>query len=408
MSHNNMQDIIDFVMAKVDELPDPPRERIKAEFAEIIEMISKNRPPRIMIIGRRGAGKSSLLNAVFQKQVAAVGSVLSETGAARWHTFANDKGEIRILDTRGIGDRTKPESSNFEHAIEEIQHEIEKECPDAVLFLCKAKEADAHIAEDLRNIVKIREHVEKEYNYDLPVVAAVTQIDELDPKRIEPPYEHETKQRNIGIAVKAITDAFTENHIDLLTAIPVSTYAEYENGRKVYDNFFNVDVLIEYLVQVLPKSAQLQMARLSKLKSVQKKVAKTLVHSMAGVCAGIAAVPIPVADIIPITSAQIALIIGVGYIGGKEISTDNAKEFLVAIGINVGAGLVIRELARGLIKLIPVAGNAVSSGMAYAGTLAIGEAAIAYFIDGVSGDEAKKQYERAKEKEAEKAEEEGA
>jgi len=195
MSDDNVREVIELVLKAVDKLPDPPRESIKREFLKVKEIIMDNRPPRIMIIGRRGAGKSSLINAIFRTRVAETGSVLSKTGKAEWHTFENTKGAMRILDTRGIGDRTKPESANFEHAIDEIKEETSKECPDAILFLCKAKEVDAHIAEDLHNVVSIRSFVAKIHKYDLPVAAAVTQVDELDPKRVEPPYNSLEKQR---------------------------------------------------------------------------------------------------------------------------------------------------------------------------------------------------------------------
>ncbi len=126
-------------LKSIDALPNPTRELVRKEFIKIKEMILENRSPRIMIVGRRGAGKSSLINAIFQERVADVGSVLSETGKAIWHNFENKKGTIRILDTRGIGDRTEPESSNFENAIDEIKNEVEKECPDAILFYVKPR-----------------------------------------------------------------------------------------------------------------------------------------------------------------------------------------------------------------------------------------------------------------------------
>src|SRR6185295_4874548 len=106
------------------------------------------------------------------------------------------------------------------------------------------------------------------------------------------------------------------------------------NGKRVYDNFFNIEVLIEYLMEVLPNTAQLQLARLSALKKVQRKFARVLVASTATVCSGIAATPIPVADLIPITTAQIGMITGIAYLSGRELSNKSAMEFLGALGVN--------------------------------------------------------------------------
>src|SRR5690606_34646628 len=204
--------------------------------------------------------------------------------------------------------------------------------------LCKAKEVDAHITEDIRNVTHIREFVRVEHDYQLPVAAAVTQVDELDPKRIEPPYENEQKRHNIKAAVDALQQSLRKCDIDLLKVIPVSAYAEYKDGNRVYDNYWNIDVLVEYLMESLPNEAQLQFARLSALKKIQQKFARALVGSTATICAGIAATPIPVADLIPITSAQIGMITGIAYLSGRELSRKSAMEFLAASGVNVGAG----------------------------------------------------------------------
>jgi len=57
-------------------------------------------------------------------------------------------------------------------------------------------------------------------------------------------------------------------------------------------------------------------------------------------------------------------------------------EFLTASGITVGAGMGLRELARQLVKLIPVGGSIISAGIAFKGTYMIGKVAEAYFFEG--------------------------
>ena len=47
----------------------------------------------------------------------------------------------------------------------------------------------------------------------------------------------------------------------------------------------------------------------------------------------------------------------------------------------VGAGFGFRAVARELLDLVPVAGWAVKGAVAYAGTKAVGEAAVRYFDD---------------------------
>ncbi len=67
-----LTEIVDLVIKAIEKQPDPPRERIRHELLEVRELIMENRPPRILILGRRGAGKSSLINAIFAERVATV------------------------------------------------------------------------------------------------------------------------------------------------------------------------------------------------------------------------------------------------------------------------------------------------------------------------------------------------
>ena len=206
---------IDILFATISELAERAIERIpeaegrstRNELLILKELLMDARPPKLMILGRRGAGKSSLINAIFGERMAAVGSVLSETGRPTWYSYAGPRGEMKILDTRGLGDRTRPEAANFQDALDEIRAGLVDEWPDAILFLCKAKDVDSHIAQDVANIEAVRAFIAEKHRYQAPVVAVVTQVDELDPKRVEPPYENETKRRNIETAVRAIEEA---------------------------------------------------------------------------------------------------------------------------------------------------------------------------------------------------------
>ena len=394
----------------IDRIPEPQGRSTKNELLILKELLMDARPPKLMILGRRGAGKSSLINAIFGEPMAAVGSVLSETGRPTWYSYSGPRGEMKILDTRGLGDRTRPEAANFQDALDEIRSGLADEWPDAILFLCKAKDVDSHIAQDVANIEAVRAFIAEKHRYEAPVVAVVTQVDELDPKRVEPPYENETKRRNIETAVRAIQEALAERGIALARVIPVSTYAEYDGARRVYDNYWNIEELVDYLVEVLPRSAQVQMARLAQLRVVQQKLARKMTAAASAVAGGIAAAPIPIADILPITALQIGLISGIAYVSGREMSKKAAREFLVALGANVGVAFALREGARALAKVVfPGGGSAISAGVAFAGTWGLGEAAIAYFIEKRPIEEARERFRRKKkEKEKEKEREETA
>jgi len=409
-SRNVIYDVIATIEVVIDQMsnmiPAERKEKLKKEIKMLKELLLDKRSARLMIIGRRGAGKSSLINAIFCERVADTGAVLSKTGRSQYYAYQSSRGKLDILDTRGLGDRTKPETANFQNAIDDIKASIETDYPDAILFLCRAKDVDSNIDVDIKNVLEIHSHIANKHKFNAPVVGVITSVDELDPKRIEPPYDDQRKRTNIDTAVKAVENALVSAGLDLIKVIPTSAYAEYDEVDKnkvAYQNYWNIDALLTYLIEVLPNSTHLELARLAKIRSLQVTLARTIMGATATITGTIAIVPIPLADIIPITTAQVGMIIGIAYISGRELSQKSAMEFLSALGINVGAGMVLREAARALVKYVfPGGGLAVSAAVAAAGTLALGEAAIRYFIEGKSIEEAKETFSLVKAKQLEK------
>lgn len=104
------------------------------------------------------------------------------------------------------------------------------------------------------------------------------------------------------------------------------------------------------------------------------------------------------ADMPVITGLQLSMIGSVAMIGGEKLNRKSMVRFLGAMGVNVGVGFALRTISRQLVKIFPGAGSIISGTIASAGTLALCEAAITYFIDRKSEEEAKVVYERQLEK----------
>jgi uncharacterized protein (DUF697 family) len=162
------------------------------------------------------------------------------------------------------------------------------------------------------------------------------------------------------------------------------------------DDRRNLDALGELLTRELPGEAQVEMARLVGAKKVQLETAQHLVRSLTTVCAAIGVQPIPFADFPILTAVQFAMVSGIMHVSGRELGLKSAAEFFGAMGVNIGVGMVFREGARAAVKLLPGWGNAISGGVAAAGTYAIGRSAIGYFVEGISIGEARKLFHRQK------------
>jgi uncharacterized protein (DUF697 family) len=88
-----------------------------------------------------------------------------------------------------------------------------------------------------------------------------------------------------------------------------------------------------------------------------------------------AAVFIPGADFPVITLAQMRMVLRIAAAHGVKVDQQRLPEIL---GVLAG-GYAFRGLARRLLGVVPVAGFAVRAAVAYAGTRALGEAAVRYF-----------------------------
>ncbi len=92
----------------------------------------------------------------------------------------------------------------------------------------------------------------------------------------------------------------------------------------------------------------------------------------------IGALPIPGADMPAITANQGRMVLHIAAAFGEELTMERARELLGVLA----AGFGLRALSRQVLKLVPVAGWAASGAVGYAGTVAMGRAAILYFERG--------------------------
>jgi uncharacterized protein (DUF697 family) len=126
---------------------------------------------------------------------------------------------------------------------------------------------------------------------------------------------------------------------------------------------------------------ELDAARKSPDKEAKRVVTKKIITTCTAACTTVGVEPIPLADFPILTTVQVLMVASIMRVSGREITRKAITEFISALGMNIGAGLVFREGARAAIKVLPGFGNAISGAIAGGATYALGRAATAYFID---------------------------
>ena len=418
-----------------DSIPEKTRTMLKdtilgdKDLKKLMDGIDSHRPPRIFLIGRTGVGKSSLINALCGSYVAKVSDTRSCTEHADVYQCKDgDRVLMEILDTRGIAES---EAVNSEKTAEEMLiDQINEFSPDVAIFMLNCTHRD-DVIEDVEFLKKLATSYSKINNMRLPIVAVVNKSDEMAPSRFKDPSEYpQSKKDKIHEQVQYYKGIIVKNGLKIDNIIAVSSLIDWmtpdgmevnvedienlpqhdvDNLQMAFDGRYQIEELLDILeeaIQDFEAQAGLRMA--ARLNDVVKRVAKQLNTIFSTISGAVALTPIPVSDIYILLVLQSVLVSLIASLSGRDISLDTAKEFILSLGGVVGAGYTFRLIAQQGSKLInavwPGVGSAVSSGIAAAGTAAIGRSAIMYYIDGKDLEEAKAKFEEARKEKARKKE----
>jgi len=306
----------------------------------------------IIVAGKTGVGKSSLINYIFGKEVAKVGDGQPVTQEIQEYDLENDN--ITLFDTKGI------EAKDYEKTLDNIKKylELRQDSPDEnddihIAWLCISERGD-RVEEADRELLKILSEA------GIPVIGVFTK---RESKR-ESSFVNKVVEDNLLpeakaiVRVRSITEEveIEDNLVELkpkgAEELLEETYKYMSEGRK----------------NAIKKA---QTAVLKDRIEAMSKEADVLTNWYATGAAAIGATPLPFADSLALAALQTKMVVDINTIYRVDAGTHTFTDIAAALITTTGVAQV-GKLAAGLLKVIPVIGWTANAGVAAGITKGIG------------------------------------
>ena len=300
----------------------------------------------VLIAGRTGVGKSTLINSVFQGQFATTGQGRPVTQNTR--EIHKEGVPLTIFDTRGL------EMGEFATTLTELKAFAAERARDHdprrhihVAWLC--------VAEDLRRVEEAETALFDVLSDHMPVLGVITKA------RADGGFRSEVlrllpRAANV-VRVRSIEEALDDGHV--LGPMGLSE-------------------LVQATIELVPEGQRRAFVAAQKADlALTRQRAHMVVGGAPASSIGVAAAPIPFADAALLVPIQVSMLAGITATYGLSLGEGFLSTLVAATVGGVAATVSGRLLVTSLLKLIPgagsIAGGAIAAATAAALTTALGE-----------------------------------
>ncbi len=311
----------------------------------------------ILLMGYTGSGKSSLINALFGKEIAKAG--VGKPITQHLEKYIDEQKGLILWDTKGIEDK------DYHDTMQSIKKEMEdsfktlseKEAID-VAYLC-VKETSSRVQEREKELLNLT----KEWNIPTIVVFTHTQAEAGDAfvKEFQRVINEEWGFGGfIRAYVRVNSVAFSFRGME----VPVEGLKELVDETK--------KCLIDAKKNKEKHFLLIQKANIQARKQAMIDESKTIIHVASVVAGSVGLIPIPFSDALAIVPIQAGMIYKMNDAFGVKMKDSVAASLITGLLGVTAVAQVGGTLVNGLLKFIPVVGSVAGGATAAVITEGIG------------------------------------